>query len=132
MDGKNLRAKDKQELESKAEMTQPGPVFLPAVDIFESEGSLILVADMPGVNSEGVEIQLEDNELTLRGRVRREAPGLRQIYSEYRLGDYLRKFTLSNVIDQQHIEASMKNGVLKVTLPKAEAAKPRQIVVKAG
>ncbi len=132
MDSKQLQAKDKQELQTKSETTQTRPVFVPPVDIYETNDALVLLADMPGVSNDGVEIHLEDSELTIRGKVANEPSGLSPIYTEYRSGDYYRSFTLSNVIDQDKIEASMKNGVLKVILPKAEAARPRKIEVKAG
>jgi HSP20 family protein len=128
----NLELRGKKQMEAKGELTQRRPVFIPAVDIFENKEALVLIADMPGVTNEAVEIHLEDGELTLRGRVAEERQSLIPVYTEYRSGDYYRSFTLSNVIDQQKIEASMKNGVLKITLPKAEAAKPRHITVKAG
>ena len=129
---KNLELRGKKELEPKGELTQRRPVFIPAVDIFENKEALVLIADMPGVTNDGVEIHLEDSELTIRGRVTEEEQNLTPVYTEYRSGDYYRSFTLSNVIDQQKIEASMKDGVLKIFLPKAETAKPRQITVEAG
>ena len=131
-ESKQLQAQEKKEMETKAELTQTRPVFVPPVDIYETEDALILLADMPGVSNDGVEIHLEDNELTIRGKVKDQPKGTTTLYSEYRSGDYFRRFTLSNIIDQDKIEAVMKDGVLKVVLPKAEAAKPRQIKVKAG
>lgn len=132
MDSKQLQAKDKKEIQTKSETTQNKPVFVPAVDIYETDDFLVLLADMPGVSNEGVEIHLEDSELTIRGKVDEEPNTWNPIYTEYRSGDYYRSFTLSNVIDQDKIEATMKHGVLKVVLPKAKAAKPRKIEVKAG
>jgi HSP20 family protein len=129
---KNLELRGKKEMESKGEPTQRRPVFIPAVDIFENNESLVLTADMPGVTNDGVEIHLEDSELTIRGKVLEEEQNAMPVYTEYRSGDYYRSFTLSNVIDQQKIEASIKDGVLKIVLPKAETSKPRQITVKAG
>lgn len=129
---KNLELRGKKEMESKGELTQRRPVFIPAVDIFENKQALVLIADMPGVTNDGVEIHLEDSELTIRGKILEEQQNVMPIYTEYRSGDYYRSFTLSNVIDQQKIEALMKDGVLKIILPKAEVAKPRQITVKAG
>lgn len=128
----NLQAQHKREMETRGEMTQTRPVFVPAVDIYENDGALVLVADMPGVDRSGVELHLEENQLTIRGRVAAETDCGDPLYSEYRSGDFFRNFTLSNVIDQEKIEATMKNGVLTVILPKAEAARPRQIAVKAG
>ncbi|MBW1799451.1 MAG: Hsp20/alpha crystallin family protein [Deltaproteobacteria bacterium] len=132
MDGNELQVKDKQEAEVRGEPTRRGPVFVPPVDIFENRDSLVLIADMPGVSGEGVDIHLKDNELTINGRIVDDPPESAPVYEEYETGSYLRRFTLSSAIDQSKIEASMKNGVLKVVLPKAEAAKPRQITVKAG
>ncbi|KPK19661.1 MAG: hypothetical protein AMK69_24070 [Nitrospira bacterium SG8_3] len=130
---KELQVAGKKEAKATGELTQAGPVFIPAVDIFENQNALILIADMPGVNSEGVDIHLKDNEFTISGRPKKEEKdGPALIYTEYESGGFLRSFTLSNVIDQAKIEASMKDGVLKVTLPKAESAKPRQIIVQAG
>ncbi|MBW2093434.1 MAG: Hsp20/alpha crystallin family protein [Deltaproteobacteria bacterium] len=129
---KNLELRGKKEMESKSELTQRRPVFIPAVDIFENKEALVLIADMPGVTNDGVEIHLEDSELTIRGKVLEEQQNVLPVYTEYRSGDYYRSFTLSNVIDQQKIEASMKDGVLKIILPKAETAKPRQITVQVG
>ena len=131
-ESKQLQPHEKKELESKSELTQTRPVFVPAVDIYETKDALVLLADMPGVSNDGVEIHLEDNELTIRGKAKEEKKGVTPLYTEYRSGDYYRKFTLSNIIDQDKIEAIIKDGVLKVVLPKAEAAKPRQIQVKAG
>ncbi len=128
----NLEPQQKREIETKSEMTQTRPVFAPAVDIYESDGALVLVADMPGVDRSGVELHLEENQLTIRGRVVEEKDSGDPLYSEYRSGDFFRSFTLSNVIDQEKIEATMKDGVLTVILPKAEAARPRQIAVTAG
>ncbi|MEJ2023928.1 MAG: Hsp20/alpha crystallin family protein [Deltaproteobacteria bacterium] len=129
---KNLELQGKKEMESKGELTQQRPIFVPAVDIFENKESLVLIADMPGVTNDGVEIHLEDSELTIRGKVVEEQESAATVYTEYRSGDYYRSFTLSNVIDQAKIQASMKDGVLKVMLPKAEEAKPRKITVNAG
>lgn len=127
-----LHLSEKKEMESRGEPTQRHPVFIPAVDIFENKEALVLIADMPGVSNEGVEIHLEDSELSIRGKVSENREDCIAVSTEYRTGDYFRSFTLSNVIDQQKIDASMKNGVLRIILPKAEAAKPRRISVKAG
>jgi HSP20 family protein len=132
LDSKELQPKEKKEVEAKGEWTHTVPVFVPSVDILENKDALILIADVPGVNSEGVEIDLKDNELTIRGRVTEKKINASPVYTEFESGNYLRSFTLSNVIDQAKIEASIKDGVLRIVLPKAEAAKPRQITVKSG
>lgn len=130
---KDPQLKGKMEVKALKEMTHAGPVFIPAVDIFENQDALVLIADMPGIDSDGVDIHLKDSELTISGRrVKEERNEVTTIYTEYESGSFLRSFTLSNVIDQAKIEASMKDGILKVILPKAESAKPRRIVVQTG
>jgi HSP20 family protein len=132
MTEKDLQLQEKQEAQTRGESTRNVPVFIPAVDIYESADGMVLLADMPGVSSEGVEIDLKEGQLTIRGTAREEGGGGRSLLREYAVGDYYRQFTVSNLIDHSKIEASMKDGVLKVVLPKAEAAKPRKIAIKAG
>jgi len=129
---KSLQAKEKAEVSTPVEHTRPGVVFLPAVDIFETEKGITILADMPGVKAGGLTVDLRDNVLTLDGEATPpEAEGERELMREYRTGRYYRQFTLSQVIDQQKIEADLKDGVLKVSLPKVEAAVPRRISVNA-
>ncbi len=131
MEEKDLQVQEKKEV-SGAESTRNVPVFIPAVDIYESENSLTLVADMPGVPLENVDIDLDSDQLTIRGTVPQEEEDGKVLFREYTVGDYYRQFTLSNDIDREKIQASMKNGVLRLVLPKAEAAKPRKITVKSS
>jgi HSP20 family protein len=103
------------------------------VDIFESETEITLLADMPGVSSENVSIDLHENQLTLSGEVEpliSEKEGY--LLQEFETGTFHRQFTLSDRIDQNAITATVKDGVLRLVLPKAEKAKPRKIEVKAG
>ena len=130
---KNIHVKDKQEVASPAEQTRTGLVFVPMVDIFETEGSLTVLADMPGVKADNLKINLDNNVLTMMGDVEApERPGEQDILREYQTGTYFRQFTVSDVIDQSKIEAVLTDGVLRLNLPKAETAKPRQIPVKVG
>ncbi|MGQ9860260.1 MAG: Hsp20/alpha crystallin family protein, partial [Thermodesulfobacteriota bacterium] len=109
----------------------PVPYFSPAVDIYETEGELTLLADMPGVESSGVEIDLKDNVLTLQGHASQTgAEGMTPVYREYREGGYYRQFVLSEIVDQEKISAEMSGGVLRVSLPKVSTAKPRRIEVR--
>lgn len=125
-----LKAKEKTEVKGPSEQIKPGPVFTPAVDIYETESGLILLADMPGVKSKDLEIDLHDNLLTLRGEVESpERANEMDVFREFRTGQFYRQFTLSQVIDQARISADLKDGVLRLTLPKVEAAKPRKIQV---
>lgn len=130
---KALQAKQKSELTTPAEQTRPGPVFTPAVDIFETEREITLLADMPGVKSGDLDIDLHDNVLSLDGDVKApEGANEVDVLREYRTGKYYRQFTLSQMIDQSKIDAELKDGVLRLRLPKVEAATPRKIAVKSS
>jgi len=132
-ESKELQVKDKQEVASPAEQTRPGVVFTPDVDIFEDERQITLLADMPGVASDGITIDLNDNVLSIAGEVKPfESANESDVLIEFEIGRYSRQFTLSEVIDQSKIEAKHEDGVLRLTLPKAEKAVPRRIAVAAG
>lgn len=132
-ESKALQAKEKTEMTTApAEQIKTGPVFTPAVDIFENEKEITLLADMPGVKTKHLNIDLREDVLTLTGDVEPpEGTGEVAVLKEYRIGRYFRKFTLSNLIDQAKIEAELRDGVLRLRLPKVEAATPRKIAVKA-
>jgi HSP20 family protein len=123
----------KQELlESGAERTRARLAFVPRTDIYETSENIFLVSDMPGVGEDSVDITLEKNVLTINGYVEDEQlEGYSQTYTEYRVGDYQRSFTLSNAIDQDSIEATVRDGVLRLTLPKLVPT-TKKIAVKAG
>ena len=132
-ESKELQVKDKQEVASPAEQTRPGIVFTPDVDIFEDEQKITLMADMPGVAPEDVKIDLNDNQLSISGEVKPfETAEESDVLVEFEIGRYYRQFTLSEVIDQGKIEAKLEDGVLRLILPKAEKAIPRQITVTAA
>src|SRR5262249_5591825 len=103
-------------------------------DIYESDTELVLLADVPGVGPNDVDLRYEQGELILQGRTRPSAhegrDGCHQILSEFEQGDYYRVFQIHESIDASRIEAECKNGVLTVHLPKAEAAKPKKVTVK--
>lgn len=116
-----------------AERTRTRRVYIPRVDIYETGDAVVLLADMPGVNEDDVDITLEKNVLTITGYVTaRERDDYSLAYSEYSEGDYERTFALSDEVDRNNIEAVMKNGVLKLTLPKAEEVKARKINVRSA
>lgn len=124
-----MTAQDKKELASN-EQTRPGRTYVPDVDIYETRDSLWLWADMPGVDENSLEVRVADGVLSLEGRVAlQEYDSLSPVYTEYNIGNYARRFTLSNEIDLERIKARMANGVLELELPKAERAKPKQIAV---
>lgn len=132
MTDKDLQLQQKQEVAGRAEATRNVPTFIPPVDIYESKAELTLLADMPGVPIENVEIDLNRDQLTIKGSATLDDGRPNALVQEYSAGDYLRQFTLSREIDREGIAASMKDGVLKVVLPKAEVAKPRRIAVNAS
>jgi HSP20 family protein len=132
-DSKEIQVKPKQELTSPAEQTRPGLIFTPNVDIFETDHEITLLADMPGVTADNLIIDLRDNVLTLTGEVAPfEEANEEDILIEYEIGKYLRQFNLSSVIDQSEIDANLKDGVLRLSLPKVKEATPRKIKVKTG
>jgi HSP20 family molecular chaperone IbpA len=115
------------------ERTRQRRVYVPSVDIVEGKDETTVVADMPGVDDTSVDVTIEKNILEIYGRVDPEIPqDMRLAVSEYGIGDYHRRFTLSDEIDKERIQATVKNGVLKLVLPKAEIAKTRKITVRAG
>jgi HSP20 family protein len=133
-DGRNeLQNTDRASARTGPEQTRPGAVYSPATDIFESENSITVLADMPGVKASELDIDLRDNVLTLSGRVTDPAGGGEsEVLREYRAGTFFRQFTLAETIDQAKIDAKLNDGVLRLELPKVERAKPRQITVKTG
>ncbi|MCF8070660.1 MAG: Hsp20/alpha crystallin family protein [Desulfobacterales bacterium] len=128
-----LQVKEKQEVASPAEQTKPGIIFTPDVDIFETDRNITLLADMPGVAADDIEIDLRENILTVAGDVKPfEGADESDILVEFEIGKYHRQFTLSDKIDQGKIEANFEDGVLRLTLPKEEKAAPRKIAVKSA
>ena len=131
------KAKEIQKKEAgqpeRAERTRAGRVYNPDVDIIERKDHIAVVADMAGVDEKSLEITLEKNVLSIYGKVDAEIPEkMRLAYAEYGVGDYQRVFTISGEIDRDKIEATVKNGVLKLTMPKAKVQETRRIEVKSG
>lgn len=124
-------SKKEAETPQGVERTRPHKVYAPDVDILERKDDIVVSADLPGVDEKTLDITLEKNVLTIYGRVEpaKDMPGHRLAYSEYGIGDYQRAFTLSDEVDKDRIQATMKNGVLRLVLPKAEAARSRKIAV---
>lgn len=132
MTEQELKIQEKKVAQSGDENTKNECCFAPHVDIYETEREVAVIADMPGVTVDGIELSLEDNILTLQGhRVLQQQSG-RILLEEYESGHYLRRFTVAETIDQEQIEASLADGVLTVRLPKAIPAQPRKIEVKLG
>jgi HSP20 family protein len=129
-----IQETEKREVaESGTERTRDRQAFVPRADIYEDGDAITVVADMPGIDENSVDITLEDRVLTINGYVEPEAPeGLNLAYAEYMVGDYVRAFTLSDQIDGEGIEAKVKDGVLTVRLPKIMQARLRKIPIQAG
>jgi len=117
----------------ETERTRNGKVYVPKVDIYETKEAIILVADMPGVDEKTVDVVLDKNTLTISGTS--EPLSFKDYsigYCEYDVGDYQRAFTISDEVDKDKIEATVKNGVLRLELPKAEQVKPKKIAITAA
>jgi HSP20 family protein len=111
-----------------------GGSWAPAVDIYEQDGNIVLKAELPGVDPKEVDIRVENNTLTLRGERKLDHEVKRDNFHriERAYGAFSRSFTLPNVVDTDKIKAEVKEGVLKVVLPKREEAKPKQISISVG
>lgn len=115
------------------ERTKLGKVFVPRVDIRETRDAMVLIADMPGVDEKSVDVTLEKNILTITGSVRPPVcANHRIVHAEYDVGDFERAFAISDEVDRDNIAAAVKNGVLRVTLHKAEKVKARKIAITAA
>jgi HSP20 family protein len=129
-DTQKLAVSEKKELTGAQEKTVPGRFFIPATDVFETEGGLTLVMEMPGVGRENLDVSLEDGVLRVEGRLDFSGyAGMEPVYTEYNVGHYARSFSLSDKIDQDNIDARLEDGVLTLTLPRSPAARPRRIEI---
>ena len=130
MPTQELELQQKREVEKKEEATAAARTFLAMADIFETDDTLTVILEMPGAKKDNIDVGIENDVLTVQGRIEfSNYQGLRPIYTEYNVGNYRRSFQLSNKIDQSRISAQLEDGVLTLTLPKAEEAKPRRIAV---
>ena len=130
MPEQELTTQQKQEVQTE-EHTRPGRTYVPHVDIFETDNALWLRADMPGVQENSIEINVEKNVLSIEGRVALgDYQGQTPVYTEYKVGNYQRRFSLSSAIASDKIHARLTDGVLELELPKAESTKPRRIAIQ--
>ena len=126
------KAKDQEVKKSEftGEKTVAWKYYVPLTDIIETEKSLVVTMDMPGVKKESINVKLEDNVLEVDGQIDHSPYNdLNPVYTEYNVGHFTRKFTVSNEIDTGKIDANLSDGVLTLTLPKAPEAQPRRIKV---
>ncbi len=127
---KDLVAQGKKEIEIKMEHTTPLKRYTPATDIVETEKELLLYLDVPGIGKESITVKLEKNILNIDGVIdSKPYSDLKPLYSEYKIGNYSRRFELSNKIDQSKIEAKVEDGVLSLVLPKVPEMQPRMIQI---
>lgn len=127
----NEITKQEQSNVATVERTHGGVTYSPRIDIWESDDELVLYADLPGVDSEHLDIRFENRELTLHGKVSARHEDTKFLDGEYGIGDFYRTFTIGEAVDVDRISAELQNGVLTLHLPKTEAVKPRRIEVKA-
>lgn len=132
MSDKQLQVQPKHEVRQGGESTKVEKQFVPAVDIYETEKTVVVVAEMPGVSKSGIEVSLEEGILTMTGERGDGAEMGTPLLREYETGRYVRRFTVSEAIDQEKIKATMANGMLTMVLPKVPPASPRRIEVKGG
>jgi HSP20 family protein len=131
MVSQQLQVQQKQEVEKAQEATRPMRAFLPTTDIFETDEALTLQLEMPGVDRENIEINVENGVLVVEGKINfSKYERLQPIYSEYNIGPFRRSFRISSRINQDKIRAEMQDGLITLVLPKSEEAKPRRIEVK--
>ena len=129
-DAQELQVQQKREVEKKTEATMPARFFVPVTDIFETPQALTVVLEMPGVDRNSIEASVEDDVVTIEGRIDfAKYEGMQPVYTEYNVGHYARSFQISNKIDQSKISAEMKDGVVTLVLPRAEQTKQRKIQV---
>jgi HSP20 family protein len=130
MAAQELQVHRKREVEKQQESTIPARTFVPTTDIFETDNALTVVMEMPGVDNKSVEVNVENDVLTINGQIDfSKYDGLQPLYTEYNIGNYSRSFALSSKIEQDGIKAELKDGVMTLMLPKSAKAKPRRIAV---
>jgi len=121
--GRNLQQRDGQAANE--------PFVVPPVDVFEDEGGITLLADLPGVPRDQLGIRVDGDTLTIEGKANAASPeGMQLVYGEAQVSNYRRQFSLSRELDASRIDAQLKDGVLRLTVPKSEEARPRRIEVK--
>jgi HSP20 family protein len=129
--GQEMQVQEKRELQKNEESTMPVRAFVPAADIYETDQALTVVMEMPGVEKANLDVHVENDVLNVVGHIDvSKYEKLQPVYTEYNIGHYRRSFSLSlNNVDQEKIQAEMKDGVLTLTLPRAERAKARRITI---
>ena len=122
---KEITKKEEKNMEKTRQLYE----IAPAVDVYENEDEILVHADMPGVVKENISVDIDNGTLSVSG-VRKLAAKGHSTYEEFSDVEYVRSFSVPQTIDVERVEAELKNGVLRLHLPKSEAAKPRQIEIK--
>jgi len=129
-ENKEMAVREKKELVAKEEKTVPGRYYVPYADIYETDDALAVVMEMPGVEKKDLDVNVEKDVLEVDGRIDfSKYKDMEPVYAEYNVGHYARSFALGSAIDQEKIGASLEDGVLILTLPKAKHAQPRKIAI---
>ena len=131
MANQSLEVQQKKEVVAKGEKTVPARYYVPSTDIYETDDALLVVMEVPGVNRNNVEVNLENDELKVEARIDFSSyDGMEPLYTEYNIGHFARTFSLSQMIDRNNIGASLNDGVLTLTLKKVQQAQPRKIEIR--
>ncbi|MBI9048963.1 MAG: Hsp20/alpha crystallin family protein [Anaerolineaceae bacterium] len=132
MSDNTMQIEKKEIMDQELEQTRDRRVFSPFTDIYESDEEITLLVDLPGVNEKDIDVTLEKDMLTINANVEPTAmDGYSLAYAEYGVGDFHRKFRLTKMVDQDHINAVLKDGVLTIKLSKAKYAKTKKIAIQA-
>lgn len=127
----DVRRDERQTPDRQEPRRQEAPTMIPRVDVLEDDTGITLLADLPGVSRESLEIHVEGESLTIEGTVTAATPeAMEAAYAEVRVPRYRRSFTLSRELDGGRIEAQLKDGVLRLRIPKQEHAQPRRVSIK--
>lgn len=117
--------------EERKELTRDVKQIVPPVDIYETSSDFSLIADIPGVSKENLKLDIDNDELIIRGTFEEKSEGGEKLINECLYGEYYRTFTIGDTIDREKISAKLEDGVLTITLPKHERVKPRKITIEA-
>jgi len=131
MSSQALEVQEKKELVAKGEKTIPARYYIPHTDIYETDDALMVVMEVPGVDRSDIDVKVENDELRVEARIDfSKYEGMEPLYTEYNIGHFARSFSLSHMIDQQTIGATLSDGVLTLTLKKVQQAQPRRIEIQ--
>ena len=131
MSSQALEVQEKKELVAKGEKTVPARYYIPHTDIYETDDALMVVMEVPGVDRSNIDVKVENDELRVEARIDfSKYEGMEPLYTEYNIGHFARSFSLSHMIDQQTIGATLSDGVLTLTLKKVQQAQPRRIEIQ--